>query len=525
MAQIRRIQPIPSESMFSTSGLQEVIRGNLSSEKSGNRSIQFDSFQHLDEERENAILISVLRQTLLPFFVAGLGQICTGLFFERAQHWWLFLYVPETFILVPALLGLKGNLEITYASRFCTLSNTGRMNEAKEVFVIARFNFCLIELQAIILSFFAALLSSAIGLINCNFNQSHAMVILSSSIYTAFLSSLIIGFVMIAIVVSTRRYGIDPDNITAPLTATLSDFITLIMLIGMGTLVVHMYIGNLYILNIAMVIFLLCITPFLTYYAAKDPRTRAVLKDGWFAVTAAIIVGCCSGLLLQSAIVVFPGIAALHPLIAGLAGNRVSVQSSRLATALHLSKYSLGTLPAGTTIWTSLNPLRFFCLRHVMNEKFHRNALVVAGHQRGIMTKIGDYDTVGTNSILKNLDSKVAFLLLVTAIPYNFLFVTVVIFTAQNIDFSWILVGGYILAAFIQGLLLFYLCQVTVYGLWWFRLDPDNSSVPVLTSLGDLFGIGLLYIVFLFLHRFAPSTVLYQRYQTMNITRECGIDF
>lgn len=59
----------------------------------------------------------------------------------------------------------------------------------------------------------------------------------------------------------------------------------------MGTLVVHMYIGNLYILNIAMVIFLLCITPFLTYYAAKDPRTRAVLKDGWFAVTAAIIVG------------------------------------------------------------------------------------------------------------------------------------------------------------------------------------------------------------------------------------------
>ncbi|EJW80087.1 hypothetical protein WUBG_09005, partial [Wuchereria bancrofti] len=75
------------------------------------------------------------------------------------------------------------------------------------------------------------------------------------------------------------------------------------------------------------------------------------------------------------------------------------------------------------------------------------------------------------------------------------------------------------------GLLLFYLCQVTVYGLWWFRMDPDNSSVPVLTSVGDLLGIGLLYTVFLFLHRFAPSTVLYQQYQTMNITRQCGIDF
>lgn len=56
-------------------------------------------------------------------------------------------------------------------------------------------------------------------------------------------------------------------------------------------------------------------------------------------------------------------------------------------------------------------------------------------------------------------------------------------------------------------------------------MDPDNSSVPVLTSVGDLLGIGLLYIVFSFLHRFAPSTVLYQQYQTMNITRQCGIDF
>ncbi|VDM15088.1 unnamed protein product [Wuchereria bancrofti] len=195
------------------------------------------------------------------------------------------------------------------------------------------------------------------------FKQSHITVILSSGIYTASLSSFVVGFVMIAIVVSSYRYGIDPDNIAAPLIATFSDFITLIMLIGVGMLMLHIYIHKLYILNIAVLICLFCTTPFLAYYAAKEPRTRSILRDGWFAVTAAIIVGCCSGLLLQSAIVVFPGIAALHPLIAGLAGNRVSVQSSRLATALHLSEYSLGRLPAGTTIWTFLNPLRFLCLR------------------------------------------------------------------------------------------------------------------------------------------------------------------
>lgn len=136
---------------------------------------------------------------------------------------------------------------------------------------------------------------------------------------------------------------------------------------------VYIYIHRFYILSIAAMIFLLCTTPFLTYYVRKEPRARPILSDGWLAITAAIAVGwlvlhafddsslenvlskrisslgldlfeirtnklhrpfkdsaspkesavhtvsdfSCSGLLLQSAIVVFPGIAALHPLIAG----------------------------------------------------------------------------------------------------------------------------------------------------------------------------------------------------------------
>lgn len=36
------------------------------------------------------------------------------------QHWGAFQYITEIFILVPALLGLKGNLEMTLASRLST---------------------------------------------------------------------------------------------------------------------------------------------------------------------------------------------------------------------------------------------------------------------------------------------------------------------------------------------------------------------------------------------------------------------
>lgn len=36
------------------------------------------------------------------------------------QHWEVFKEMSEVFILVPALVGLKGNLEMTLASRLST---------------------------------------------------------------------------------------------------------------------------------------------------------------------------------------------------------------------------------------------------------------------------------------------------------------------------------------------------------------------------------------------------------------------
>jgi solute carrier family 41 len=60
-------------------------------------------------------------QVLFPFLIAGAGMVGAGVLLDVVQHWPLFTQVPEVFILVPALLGLKGNLEMTLASRLSTL--------------------------------------------------------------------------------------------------------------------------------------------------------------------------------------------------------------------------------------------------------------------------------------------------------------------------------------------------------------------------------------------------------------------
>ncbi|XP_013419637.1 solute carrier family 41 member 1-like [Lingula anatina] len=80
------------------------------------------------EETEFTILL----QVLLPYIIAGFGTVAAGMVLDIVQHWSVFHKVPELFILVPPLLGLKGNLGMTLASRLSTQVNLGYLDEVKE---------------------------------------------------------------------------------------------------------------------------------------------------------------------------------------------------------------------------------------------------------------------------------------------------------------------------------------------------------------------------------------------------------
>ena len=69
-----------------------------------------------DEPLESYLAITI--QVFIPFLIAGLGMVGAGLVLDLVQHWVVFEKVSELIILVPALLGLKGNLEMTLASLF-----------------------------------------------------------------------------------------------------------------------------------------------------------------------------------------------------------------------------------------------------------------------------------------------------------------------------------------------------------------------------------------------------------------------
>ena len=48
-------------------------------------------------------------------------------------------------------------------------------------------------------------------------------------------------------------------------------------------------------------------------------------------------------------------------------------------------------------------------------------------------------------------------------------------------------------------MLLLYIAHIIIHAMWRYKIDPDSSSIPYLTALGDLFGSSLLLLAFMFL--------------------------
>jgi len=106
----------------------------------------------------------------------------------------IFKQITEIYILIPSLLGLKGNLEMTLASRLSTQANIGNMDKKNELKKMIIGNLVLIQLQAIVVGFLASIVSLAMGWVPQGyFNLRHAFVLCSSSVSTASIASLVLG--------------------------------------------------------------------------------------------------------------------------------------------------------------------------------------------------------------------------------------------------------------------------------------------------------------------------------------------
>lgn len=384
-------------------------------------------------DKENSWTAGV--QMFVSFLLAGYGMVAASLLLDKVQHWDVFKLVSEVYILVPALLGLKGNLEMTLASRLSTHAHLGHIDSNLGTLIVG--NLCLIQCQAVLVGFLAAMAAVAMGWIpDGQFDIHHAMLLCASSVLTASFASLVLGLIMIGVIVLSKHLDINPDNIATPIAASLGDLTTLALLSWIASLL-HKTLGTSIILPSIIIIGGLILVPVCGYVAYENKFTKQALDEGWVPVVSAMVISSAGGLILDYTVSNYTGIAVFQLVINGIGGNMVAVHASRLSTSLHTGRKEETVLSSTTK------------------------------------------------------------LLLVMVIPSQLIFIhTIEYLEAGHTSLTPIFILIYMSAALLQVFLLLTISHYMVVGMWKLGMDPDNSAIPYLTALGDLLGTALLGIAF-----------------------------
>ena len=188
-----------------------------------------------------------------------------------------------------------------------------------------------------------------------------------------------------------------------------------------------------------------------------------------------MIISSLGGTILNQTIIKYPKVAAYQPVINGIAGNLVAVNASRISTHLHQQKQESDSKDSNT-------------------RRLHRfSSSELSDNQNS--------EKLSPN--LRNEPKDICLLLWFLVVPGHLVFnLFIYLFSSEGVkdttefDETSLSSNGinavflilYLLAALIQVGILLYVSRPLVLWLWSRGIDPDSSSIPYLTSSGDLLG-------------------------------------
>jgi solute carrier family 41 len=167
-------------------------------------------------------------------------------------------------------------------------------------------NLALLQVQALLVSLLAGLIAFILGLasrvapplsaIPDPFSEDRGtyfecVLVLAASMIAASVSSALVGSFMTALVVLSRKFKINPDNIATPLAASLGDLVSLALL-GIVSSALGKYEGGM--LTTVIFIGLLACIAFNVWLTLRNAYVQELLWSGWVPLLVAMLISRCA---------------------------------------------------------------------------------------------------------------------------------------------------------------------------------------------------------------------------------------
>jgi len=171
----------------------------------------------------------ILHQSLPLILLCGLGEIVTGSLFSSMIH--QLEENPGLLVLIPASLGMRGNISNALGSRLGSATHLGLIDRKdfwnQEMLNNLKAAMILNLIMSAFIGALAHFTSVILGRDSIGLLQLTGIAVTAGLVAGFVLTMLTAGIVNIAF-----RRGYDPDNITGPALATAGDLVTLVSLFG-----------------------------------------------------------------------------------------------------------------------------------------------------------------------------------------------------------------------------------------------------------------------------------------------------
>lgn len=179
---------------------------------------------------------SVVVQGLSILVICAFIELGAGGVFAGMEDYFTTL-LPGLIVMVPPLLGLRGNINGALASRLGTGLNAGTIKPRLKLSAGIKVNLASALILGIIASAIIGIFSFGVNLFTGT-PTIGVIQLVTIAILAGLISGVILASLTMVVAIFTFARGWDPDNLTAPFMATVGDFVTILCIFLAATLVV-----------------------------------------------------------------------------------------------------------------------------------------------------------------------------------------------------------------------------------------------------------------------------------------------